>query len=81
MPGLGKLPPDVRTVYLGEFTPAHAERIAERLEERGIAWWYKAPGYLSRIWEHGVRVFVDRERLDESRALADEVTADGSSGA
>ncbi len=78
MPGLGSLPHDVRTTYLGEFTPAHAERIVAGLEERGIAWWYKAPGYLSRIWEHGVRVFVDRQRLDEARALADDVLAEGS---
>ena len=66
---------DVRTVYLGQYTHEHAETIAGQLEEAGIVWWYKAPGYLSQIWEHGVRLFVDRERLEESRAIADRVLA------
>ncbi|HEX6330577.1 MAG TPA: hypothetical protein VF129_04715 [Actinomycetota bacterium] len=70
---------DVRTVHLGEFTHAHAEAIAERLEHAGIVWWYKAPGFFSQIWEHGVRLFVDRERLDEAKAIAEAVLAGGQS--
>jgi hypothetical protein len=72
MPGLERVPPDVRTTYLGEFTQDHAERIAAALEDAGIVWWSKSPGAISRIWEHGVRLFVDRTRLDDARALARE---------
>jgi hypothetical protein len=64
---------DVRTVHLGQYTHEHAEAIASRLEAAGIVWWYKAPGFLSQIWEHGVRLFVDRERLEEARVIADAV--------
>jgi hypothetical protein len=66
---------DVSTVHLGQFTHEHAEAIAAELEAAGIVWWYKAPGFLSAIWEHGVRLFVDRTRLDEARAIADRVLA------
>lgn len=65
----------VSTVHLGQFTREHANAIAGRLEEAGITWWYKEPGYFSQIWEWGVRLFVDRERLDEARAIADRVLA------
>jgi hypothetical protein len=61
---------DIRTVHLGQFTHEHAEQIAGELERAGIAWWYKAPGFLSQIWELGVRLFVDRERLDEAKTIA-----------
>lgn len=64
---------DVRTVHLGQFTHEHAEAIAAELERAGIVWWYKAPGFLSQIWEHGVRLFVDRGRLEEARAIAERV--------
>lgn len=63
----------VRTVYLGQFTHEHANEIAGELEAAGIAWWYKAPGFFSQIWEHGVRLFVDRERLVEAREIAERV--------
>jgi hypothetical protein len=67
---------DIHTVYLGQYTHKHAETIAGELEEAGIAWWYKAPGFLSQIWEHGVRLFVDRSRLEEARRIAERVLAD-----
>ena len=73
--------PDVRTVYLGAFTHEHADAIAGRLEEAGITWWHKQPGYFSRIWEFGqFRLYVDREKLEEARRLANEVLgkSDGS---
>jgi hypothetical protein len=70
---------DVRTVYLGQYTHEHAESIAAALEEAGIFWWYKAPGFLSQIWEHGVRLFVDRERLVQARAIAEGVLGEGHS--
>jgi hypothetical protein len=65
----------VRTVHLGQYTHEHAEEIAARLEAAGIVWWYKAPGYLSVIWERGVRLFVDRARIDEAKSIAEAVLA------
>ena len=62
--------PTVTTVYLGQYTHEHAEAIAAELEHAGIVWWYKAPGAISAIWERGVRLFVDRAKLDEARRIA-----------
>ncbi len=75
MPGWDRIPRDVRTEYLGQYTPRHAAAIAERLDEHGIVWWWKEPGFLSRVWEHGVRLFVDRSRIAEARAIARAVTS------
>jgi hypothetical protein len=61
------------TVHLGQFTREHANEIAGQLEDAGIGWWYKEPGFFSQIWEWGVRLFVDKRRLDEARAIADRV--------
>ena len=69
-------PSDVITTYLGQFDRETANVVAGRLEEAGIAWWYKEPGFISVIWEFGVRLFVDRERLDEAVAIADAVRAE-----
>ena len=63
----------ISTVHLGQFTPEHAEEIAGRLEGAGIVWWYKQPGYFSSIWEKGVRLYVDKERLEESQEIARQV--------
>lgn len=75
MPWNPAIPSDVRTVHLGEFTPAHAEQIARQLDAAGIAWWTKEPGFINRIWQRGIEMFVDRARLDEARAIADAVLA------
>jgi hypothetical protein len=69
--------PNVTTVYLGQYTHEHANDIAGLLEAAEISWWYKAPGPISSLWEHGVRLFVDRERLDEAREIAGRVTEGG----
>ena len=71
----GKMPvvhgdPNVRTVHLGQFTWETANAIAGELESAGIVWWYKQPGWLSSLWEPGIRLFVDRERLAEAREIA-----------
>lgn len=68
---------DVRTVHLGAYTHEHANAIAGELEKAGIVWWYKTPGFFSQIWERSVRLFVDRTRLEEARAIADRVLASG----
>lgn len=63
----------VSTVYLGQYTHEHAEAIAAELERADIVWWYKQPGYISAVWEFGVRLFVDRERLDEAKEIVGRV--------
>ena len=62
-------PDDVITTYLGQFDRVTANAIAARLEDAGILWWYKEPGVVSVVWEFGVRLFVDRERLDRAKAI------------
>ncbi len=61
---------NISTVHLGQFTDEHANEIAGELERSGIVWWYKQPGYFSRIWERGTRLFVDSTRVEEARAIA-----------
>jgi hypothetical protein len=78
VPRMDTIPPHVRTTYLGQFTREHAETIAGRLEAAGVVWWFKQPGFLSRLWERGVRLFVDRARLDEARRIAAEVLGETS---
>ncbi len=67
---------NLTTVHLGQFTRETANEIAGELEEAGIVWWYKEPGYLSQIWEFGVRLFVDRARLSEAQSIAARITAE-----
>jgi hypothetical protein len=66
----------ISTVHLGQFTRETANEIAGELEEAGIVWWYKEPGYLSQVWEMGVRLFVDKSRLDEAKAIRDRIVAE-----
>jgi hypothetical protein len=74
--------PSISTVYLGRYTWEHANQIAGELEAADIVWWYKQPGFFSQIWEFGaVRLFVDRERLDEARGIADRIAPHGRPGA
>ena len=71
----------VSTTYLGGYTWEHANEIAGELEAAGIVWWFKQPGFLSQIWEFGaVRLFVDKDRLDEARVIADRVAPEGRPG-
>jgi hypothetical protein len=76
-PFVGYLLPmaDITTVHLGQYTRETANEIAGELEAREIVWWYKEPGFLSQVWEQGVRLFVDRERLSEAREIADRIVA------
>jgi hypothetical protein len=66
----------ISTVHLGQYTRETANEIAGALEEAGIVWWYKEPGWLSVVWEFGVRLFVDRRRLPEAKAIAERITAE-----
>lgn len=69
----------ISTVYLGQFTWEHANQIAEALEKADIAWWVKNPGTLSYalFGEWGPRLFVDRSRLEEARAIAGDIAPAG----
>jgi hypothetical protein len=67
----------VSTVHLGQFTRETANAIAEELEAAGITWWYKEPGWLSAAWEFGVRLFVDKRRLAESKEIVHRIKAAG----
>ncbi len=67
-------------MHLGQFTWEHANEIAGELERAGIVWWYKQPGFLSSVWEHGVRLFVDRERLEEAQAIVARVLGEPRDG-
>ena len=68
---------DVRTTYLGNYARATANDIAGGLEDAGIAWWSKNPGTFTRVLfaEFGVRMFVDRARLEEAREIAGRIVA------
>jgi len=82
VPGLERVPADVRTVHLGAYTAAHAALIAHELDNRGIVWWSKEPGFLSRIWELGsVHLFVDRTKLEEANEIAERAMRAGGPGA
>jgi hypothetical protein len=70
----------VSTVHLGQYTRETANEIAGELEKAGIIWWYKEPGWLSVVWEYGVRLFVDKRRLAEAKEIAAQVTARRSAG-
>jgi hypothetical protein len=73
---MGDLPENVTTVYLGNFSGETARLVAEQLDQRGIAWWYKAPGFLAALWEHGIRMFVDKAHLAEAKEIAKKVSAE-----
>jgi len=71
---------DTRTVDLGQFEDDNAHRIAERLDAAGITWWSKRSGGLARVLfagDWGTRLFVDQQRLDDARLIADEVLGTG----
>ena len=68
----------MQTVYLGQFTWEHANAIAEQFQKAGIEWWHKqAGGFVQTLFkgDWGVRLYVDRARLDEAKAIAAEVQA------
>jgi hypothetical protein len=66
----------ISTVHLGQFTRETANEIAGELEGAGIVWWYKEPGWIAQAWEFGVRLFVDKKRLVEAKAIAERITAE-----
>jgi hypothetical protein len=67
---------DVTTVHLGQYSRESANLIVAELEERGIVWWYKDPGWMAQLWEKGVRLFVDQRHLAEAKEIAERVVAE-----
>jgi hypothetical protein len=65
----------MRSVYLGQYTDEHANEIASALEKAAISWSYKQAGFITRALfnEWGTRMFVDADRLEEAKAIADAV--------
>ena len=65
-----------KSVYLGQFTDEVANTVAAELEAAQIGWSYKQASFLTRIFflgEWGTRLFVDEERLDDARRIAERV--------
>ncbi len=68
----------MRSVYLGQYTDEVANLIVTELEEAEIGWSYKQASFLTRIFflgEWGTRLFVDEERVDDARRIAERVAA------
>lgn len=66
----------MRTTYLGQYTDETANEIAGELVRAGIDWHYKQAGALARVFfagEWGTRLYVDRERLEEARRIAERI--------
>lgn len=73
---MGHRPDPISTVHLGQYTRESANEIAGELERAGIVWWYKEPGWLSQVWEFGVRLFVDKKRLGEAKEIAERIVSE-----
>jgi hypothetical protein len=73
---MGRRPEPISTVHLGQYTRETANEIAGELERAGIVWWYKEPGWLSQVWEFGVRLFVDKKRLGEAKEIAESIVSE-----
>jgi hypothetical protein len=66
----------VKSVYLGQYTDDVANTIAGELERAQIAWSYKQAGWITKalfVTEWGTRLFVDSDRLDEARQIAERI--------
>lgn len=58
-------------MHLGAFAPERAPLVYGSLDRAQIVWWAKVPtGWITRLWDREVQIFVDRTRLDEARDLA-----------
>lgn len=72
--------PALKTSYLGQYTDELANEIAGELEDAGIAWTYKQASWVTKMLfmgEWGTRLFVDSERMDEARAIAERLSGKG----
>lgn len=65
-----------KSAYLGQYMDEVANMIAGELEGAKIAWSYKQAGWITKILfagEWGTRLFVDAERLDDAKRIAERV--------
>ncbi|MDP9022521.1 MAG: hypothetical protein M3N57_07465 [Actinomycetota bacterium] len=68
----------MRTTYLGQYTDEHADELLAALDRAGIVHWEKRSGRFTRFafaGEWGVRVFVEADRLDDARRIAEAITS------
>ncbi|MDX1658425.1 MAG: hypothetical protein R3343_06365 [Nitriliruptorales bacterium] len=68
--------PETPTVYLDQYLDENAEKIGKALDEADIVWWSKTSGRFVRAFfagDWGTRIYVERDRLDEARAIAEDV--------
>jgi hypothetical protein len=68
----------LHSAYLGQYTDEVANVIAGEFEDAGIDWSYKQAAFLTRMFflgEWGTRLFVESDRLDEARRIAERVVA------
>lgn len=66
----------MRTVHLMQVTDENADAVVDALDEAGISHWEKQSGRFTRLFfagDWGVRIFVDAERVDEAKAIAERV--------
>lgn len=69
----------MRTVYLDQYTDEHAEDILAAFDDAGIVHHHKRSGGFARFifaGEWGVRIFVEEERADDARRIAERVLAE-----
>ncbi len=65
---------EIETVHLGQYTDDHAQEISARLGEADIHHWWKSSGRFARVLfggDWGTHLFVDADRLDDAKAIAD----------
>lgn len=65
------------SAYLGQYSDEVANAIAGELEAAEISWSYKQASGITKIFfagEWGTRLFVEKERLDEARTIAERVS-------
>ena len=68
------------SVYLGQFTDENAEKLTGALADAGIEFWTKSSGRIVRaisMQDWGVRLFVPSDKVDQARAIAEDIAPDG----
>ena len=62
---------DLKTTYLGNYMEPTASEIVRALKDTGIEYWSKNEPPGLPLGEFGYRIFVDKDRLEEARLIAD----------
>jgi hypothetical protein len=64
---------DLKTTYLGNYMEPTASEVVSALEAAGIEYWSKNEPPGLPLGEFGYRIFVDKDRFDEARLIADRI--------